>query len=371
MTELSRVGKIEGLVLPQLLVQSYNNRISAIIDFQQGELNKRLHLEEGNIIFARSNQKSDRLGEFLLKNDYISSEDLKKAASVLVKTGNRLGRILVEMKLMNPRDLFVFVRHQIAEIALSLFDWDKGQYTVHQDLKPPEERIVLEMSTPELVLNGARRHISDGCDWHCLVPDNAIVSILEDDFFTQLPYTEDEKQVIALLDKPHTMSEFLSALPRDKARIITAFCRLFYLGYVVTKEKKSARSSPIITDSFHWPNDLEDTFSTFNKAYRFIFRYIRIEADQSINERLIEAFESIKTEVDPYFNGIVFLPDHDGTLDLDTLKRNAMDISVDQRLARFFSALNEYLYTLTLTAQTHLSPALYHQLMVELKSILA
>jgi len=368
MAEIGKIGKLHGSNLPQLLNRVYLAKMSAIIDFQHNEITKSLHLENGSIIFARSNQKSDRLGEFLVNNNFITPEDMKKAANTLVKTGNRLGRILVEMKLITPRDLFTSVRKQIAEIALSIFDWDTGQFRVYDDLKPPEERIVLEMSTPDLVLQGARRHIPEGFDWTTLVSDKAMLSIHEDAFFNKLPFEKDDKIVIDLLQKPLTVPELVSLSPLPEKQTLTIFARLFYLGNVVGLAEKSTLNSPIITETWHWPDDTEDKFLVFNKAYRFIFRFVKIETDRKVQPLLFQALESIKSATAPIFANVQ--PLEDGTLDFDMLKNNALDVLAEQRLTRLFFGLNEYLYALVFILQKNLPTVYFRQVMLELKSIL-
>ena len=86
---MKRIGKIEARNLPELLHNCYLQKKSAIIDLQQDEIIKSLYLEGGNIVFARSNQRSDRLGEFLVKKEMVQPDDLKNAANILNVTCNK------------------------------------------------------------------------------------------------------------------------------------------------------------------------------------------------------------------------------------------------------------------------------------------
>ncbi len=81
----------------------YVNRRSGILHLTQGKVSKRIYFRKGSMIFANSDVETDRLGEFLIRRQFISRDDFGKASQVMRETGNRFGRTLVEARPRHSR----------------------------------------------------------------------------------------------------------------------------------------------------------------------------------------------------------------------------------------------------------------------------
>lgn len=366
MTELKRIGKIEGVVIPRLLMQCYREKVLAIIDFQQDETIKSLHLEHGNIVFARSNLKSDRFGEFLVRRGKIKQDDLNQASNTLVKTGNRLGRILVEMQLLSPRELFTMVRIQITDIVTSLFSWKDGLYRMHPDLRPAEERIVLEQTTPALILEGSRLHIKGETAWQEYASPQSFLTMNSDYSLKGLKYSDEEQELLSLVRSPIRVRDILS----EKSDRISgeALARLLYSGILVAAEDKSEHLAAETTDVWVWPEELSEQVDSFNKAYRYIIRYLRIEAGPQAAENLPKVFEDVQRDCEPAFQDVQ--PDRDGTLPVEMLRESVKSLPPAQRIPRLTHALHEYLYALMYQVQLLLTPIYHRQVLNEVRNML-
>ena len=97
-----------------------------------GERQRRITVQDGNLVFATSAHVDDRLGAFLLRTGKISWRDFA-AARRLVAPGKRLGGILVERGALPAEDLFQAVLEHTREVICSAFPWDSGSYA----LEPP------------------------------------------------------------------------------------------------------------------------------------------------------------------------------------------------------------------------------------------
>ncbi|MFC1853787.1 DUF4388 domain-containing protein [candidate division CSSED10-310 bacterium] len=368
MVEIGRLGKLEQRNLPRLLFGCYQEGKSAIIDLQRADEIKSLYMETGNIIFARSNQKSDRLGEYLVTNEIISREDLNKAANVLLKTGNRLGRILVEMGLISPKKLFVSVRQQIADIVLSIFKWSEGQFRVHEDLKPPEERIVLEKSTPELILEGSRCHVDADLDWKTAFDLEQFVILSKDHVFANLKYLEEEQLLFNTLKSPLKVSDLLQTTTLEREIAEPVFYRLFYFGYIMPLKEKESVGRTDRTEIWVWPRELNELCEKYGKAYRFIMRYAKIEGGQVILDELKNVLEQVRESCNPVFYKVML--NEEGTFEVEPIKFNSFKIQPNQRREKIHFALNEYLYGLLLKIQELMATHHHRVILQELKTIL-
>ena len=88
---------------------------------------KRIFVKNGDIVFANSNQDADRLGESLIRAGRITQQQLDSAAASISAT-NKLGKILIDRQLITPRELFEGVRRQVEEIVTCLVCESVGKF---------------------------------------------------------------------------------------------------------------------------------------------------------------------------------------------------------------------------------------------------
>jgi curved DNA-binding protein CbpA len=150
-------GDLTRDALADVIRALYVNRRSGILHLAQGKVSKRIYFRKGSMIFANSDVETDRLGEFLIRRAVITREDFEKASRVMKETGNRFGRTLVELGHATPDEMEARVVEQIQTIIYSVFDWDSGEYRFEQHENPVDEDIVLNLSTADIILEGARR----------------------------------------------------------------------------------------------------------------------------------------------------------------------------------------------------------------------
>jgi curved DNA-binding protein CbpA len=150
-------GDLTRDALGDVIRTLYVNRRSGILHLTQGKVSKRIYFRKGSMIFANSDIESDRLGEFLIRRQVITREDFDKASRVMKETGSRFGRTLVELGHATPDAMESRVVEQIQAIIYSLFDWESGEYRFEQHENPVDEDIVLNLSTADIILEGARR----------------------------------------------------------------------------------------------------------------------------------------------------------------------------------------------------------------------
>lgn len=115
----------------------------------------RLAVQDGRLVFASSTDPDDRLGELLLRRSRISLRQFLEA-SQRVARGLRLGTVLVQQGVLSPKDLVRAVIEHAQEIIYSVFQWTEGHYRLVPGTLPAED-ITLNLSTPDLILEGLHR----------------------------------------------------------------------------------------------------------------------------------------------------------------------------------------------------------------------
>ncbi|HZE88247.1 MAG TPA: DUF4388 domain-containing protein [Verrucomicrobiae bacterium] len=149
-------GQLGPLTLPSLIHDVCEEKNTGYLSVRDGDIEKSIYVDSGHIVFARSNDKEDRLGSLLIKRGMVSARQMEEAVRASQESGKRLGGVLVEHRMIRPQDLTWGVREQVKEIVVGLFSWTHGSYEMHFGPLPTEEVITLKMSTGDVILEGVK-----------------------------------------------------------------------------------------------------------------------------------------------------------------------------------------------------------------------
>lgn len=153
-------GDLVQANVAELLLHLHQSGRTGILRFSQGEIKKGIYFKDGAIVFAHSNVKTDRLGETLLRLGKITEEEFKIASVEVIESGKRLGRTLHEKGFLSEAEVMAGVSYQLQQIVYSVFNWDRGEYEFVDRERPVYEDIMVDISTPDLLIEGIR-HITN------------------------------------------------------------------------------------------------------------------------------------------------------------------------------------------------------------------
>jgi hypothetical protein len=153
--EFKKKGSFSEVLLPTLLVEAFHSRFTGMFRAEKESIIKVIYFREGEIAFASSNQPSDRLGEVLIKRGQLSREQLDLAMSKL-EPNVSLGKMLVELGFLTPKELLEGAKTQVEEILYSLTAWNEGNYEFLEG--PLPQRIVnLNLNTRQVIVQSILR----------------------------------------------------------------------------------------------------------------------------------------------------------------------------------------------------------------------
>jgi hypothetical protein len=208
-------GDIDACSLPNLLYTACATRETGVLRLNRGDSEKLVYIRDGNIIFAGSNDRDDRLGQVLLRAAKVDLESLTSATERSIKDGKRLGTVLVENGWLQPQDLVWGVIAQVEEILFSVFEWTSGSYQLRLGDLPTREVITLNVNSADILMRGIRRVDS----WYRI--QEAIGTL--DTVFRQAPgvalsafkitLSEEELSLLASLDRPSSLREICRFSP--------------------------------------------------------------------------------------------------------------------------------------------------------------
>jgi two-component system OmpR family response regulator len=121
-------GSLAVTSLADVLQHMTEAQSTGTLALHQDNVVKAIFVQKGEIVFATSTIKADRLGEVLLRHGVISKSAHRATTKVMQESGKREGETLVEMGILAPKALFEGLKLQVEEILVSAFLWDRGHY---------------------------------------------------------------------------------------------------------------------------------------------------------------------------------------------------------------------------------------------------
>jgi len=199
-------GTLKEFKVPDILQLISLQKKTGILTFTSPDGFITLIFEQGLIQGVDSFPKKleMRVGNVLVKQDFISEEMLQRALTIQKRTNQKIGEILVGMGLIGEDTISESLKTQAVEVVLSLFKWKKGEYNFkimeHLDRSM---KMIEPIQTDNIIMEGVQ--MLD--EWPLikkLIPDETMVfepvpvqtkyiEILDD--YEEEPLTYDENKI--------------------------------------------------------------------------------------------------------------------------------------------------------------------------------
>jgi hypothetical protein len=147
---------VRSFPLADLLSLIHSAGKSGFLLFEHQNEEKTVYLNRGEVVFAESNIPTDRLGACLLRIGLIDQAQLDLAES-RYHPMTRFGKVIVELGILTPRDLWSGVKSQVEEIVRSLFSYTAGWIHFWEGEIEPDNVVRLSLPTNRLIDEGLAR----------------------------------------------------------------------------------------------------------------------------------------------------------------------------------------------------------------------
>jgi len=330
-------GTLEELGLPEILDFLSTMAKTGVLLLRNGNVTKTLHLKRGIVVFATSNIPDERFGEMLLKEGKITP-DLFTEASKQITRGKRLGKILVEMQAISPKELWSEVRHQVQEIAFGLLSWDSGTFQFFEGEERTGENITTSLTVQEILLEGLRR-IKNKALLERAFPSKDIVfeRVLPTHRPTNLHFEEYEKHVFKLVDSTRTVSEICDLSEIGEFETLKTLYIFFSIGFLHVKKRKDrfAEEQKELAEARQF-------IRNYNEMFSFLYHYFLREVGP-IAENILEKYlNRLKVDQPELFQRVTMRSN--GTLAEERILENLKAVPRD-RMQLLVRGLNEFLYS--------------------------
>lgn len=124
---------------------------------RRGADEKRLGLEQGNLISATSNDPREYLGRLLIDQGHLTEASFLQAHRTHLETGVPLGKILTMTGVLPEGVVEKVLRAKFRETALGIFAWEEGSFAfhLHDRMRPEAEHpLPVSLPLPELAKEG-------------------------------------------------------------------------------------------------------------------------------------------------------------------------------------------------------------------------
>lgn len=145
-------GRLEDEDVPHLMHDVSQTRWTGVLRLEKAGERIGVTVEDGRLVFASASNPDYRLGPRLLRRGVITLRQMEDAGKQM-SPGKRFGTVLVEKGFIEPKELVRGVVDQTRDIILLAFQWTKGEYRLEPG-PAAGEAITLDMSTPQLILDG-------------------------------------------------------------------------------------------------------------------------------------------------------------------------------------------------------------------------
>jgi uncharacterized protein DUF4388 len=211
--ELPNKGSLSEVSFIEILKDLSASSLTGMVRLETGPVIKVVYMQSGTIAFASSNEKTDRLTEVLKRAGKLTPEQIEHAQA-RIKPNVSLGKTLVELGYISPKDLLWGARMQVEGILYQLLFWEKGSYQVLEG-PLPKEIVSLGLTAPQIIYNGILQ--TRDRDWilrHIGSPE-AIYSKVPDFEQKYADYHLGAEQIASYIDGSHSLEEIAQSIGID------------------------------------------------------------------------------------------------------------------------------------------------------------
>jgi hypothetical protein len=346
-------GAIEDTSVPELLKSVLGSGETGILTFRKGDVTKSVHLHMGRVVYARSSNPDERLGEDLLLRGKISARQYLEA-SRLIAPGRRLGTILVELGALEPEDLIGAIEHHVKEILLDVFTWSRGEYELMMTEPGNDDVIALNLPTEALILEGMRRSRSWSAVFRGIGSDIDAIPMPtgNQEALMKLELSEDEQELVAHANGRASIEQICQVSYVSQFETCRLLWAMMVLGVLRRGQPGEAAAREVDVAQREQEQDLESIVERFNQMLNRIHSFLQGRVGHDVDGFMDEAQARIVGQYAALFYG-VDLKQY-GRADYDQLLANVADLPPDERRRLMLAGLNELVASIQLGVRQRL-----------------
>jgi len=216
------------------------NKKSGLLKFTYGDIKKTLFFQNGNLIFAKTNEPEEKLGAVLFKLGKIS-KDTYTQIDQLIKQGMKLGETLVKGGYISEKDLYDGWIHQMKVITLNIFSYYEGEFIFEEMEGLVDKQFESKISVPLLIKDGLKQ----------MRYDPSLKQFIE----KKIPYpkgklyfyllSEEENKILALIDGKSSAEDILRSTDYNPELFWKSLYLFYSLDLIDIRDKEEEKREEI------------------------------------------------------------------------------------------------------------------------------
>lgn len=346
-------GDLARVQLPDVLSFVAMIRGTGKLVLRHDKLERTLVWKDGEIVFAQSSSGAHSLGQFLLRNGKITNQQYEESRT-RVTPQLRHGKVLVQMGVISPKDLWWGVKHQVLDIIYSLFEWKDGSFAfleAPEEAAAPTERIALQLNTSSVIMEGIRRlDETERIREKITSTDLVFAKVAEAaPDFQALDMNETEIEIYNNIDGRLNVRELIGKSDLTEFDVMRILFQLLSARLIeLAPEEKSYQ--PVFLDVEDSP-ELLKIISTYNDMFGRLFKALTESvADDAARDIFMTVLQNAET--DELWTGVFF--DQYGRFDENMLIANISELPFEKRKSVLDEGLNTLLSVQLFEVSQHL-----------------
>jgi hypothetical protein len=277
----------------------YTNKLDGVGVVRSEGKARKILFSNGRIIRAGTTRSEERIGQFILKRQHLSPEDLNRFAGQARAAGVRLGQFMMEKGFLTMRDLQEVLALQVEEILGDVLTWRRGIfYVLEGDVR---QEIGVSYTPMRFAMSLARRgfHFSD---FRNRIPSNKTI-------FRHSPYVEstrgelvtglsvNEQFIYSLIDGTRNIEQLILFSGADEVSVINILYKLSSLGLLRrTKEVIEYEDAEFV--------ELSKVLEVLFEVHRIITAELLGEMGRAGRKVIEDARDKLDSRLGAVFDGI-------------------------------------------------------------------
>lgn len=150
-------GRLAAFPIGDILQWAHHDRRSGALVVRRSGREKRVYFRDGEIVACISDEAAEFFGQHLLNSGRLDEAKLIRALTHCKKSGDRLGRTLVELDLLAREEVEEALRAHVEDLVCDLFLWPNGIFFFLAEEAAEEQGLPEPLPCPAVALEGSRR----------------------------------------------------------------------------------------------------------------------------------------------------------------------------------------------------------------------
>jgi len=150
-------GNLETSFLASILQLLCNDQKTGILQLNNNDEEVRIFLQDGKIIYATGSRRETRMGHILRNEGHLTSQQLLEGLDLSEKSGQALGKILVNKGWISREILKRVICKQAEEFIFNAFLWQKGTFEYKDAELNLKKMVITPLNAMNIILEASRR----------------------------------------------------------------------------------------------------------------------------------------------------------------------------------------------------------------------